>query len=525
MFCTNCGSGLPSGSKFCSDCGTPATEPMTQPLSAQPTAAAPPTMAPPAMPPPTMPPPAMPPPASTPAPAGLPPIRLDLTRLLAGNWTGSALVALTMLVTAGVLSLVLALMAKPDDFGIDNSLTGVMMIMAGIFGADSFINGEFEGESFEVSAYTSSFPLTATIITFAVGVLAFRRMVRSYPSVLPALGDAVRVAVFVAVPLFVGSLVFRSDLEELGGGWISDAAAEAEGGDSATWGASAPSALFVGFGLVVFVLGLTCLARRDWWPGRSKPVAEWVAPAIQGVALMAALLPLCGLIGLALIGFGPDNDNDLHETTTDEKWAAIATIAGGLGNGGQALLGLGSGAELGAAGEFEGEGEFSSEDQSDEEFHRLAWFAGDQGEEPALWAAPAVLLAVLLGCAAWVASRSREISDVLRNLAVWCALLLIAVPWLTRLANLHGAGTLEYDGDEADFSGYVGLAGGEATFYIFLIAIAAALVVAMLRGALGGAQLRAALGRFQLNPAAGTPPLPPPPAYPPPPPPPPYDGR
>lgn len=530
MFCTSCGSGLPSGSKFCGDCGTPLTESPTQPLSAHATAVAPPTMAsptvtPPTMAPPTVPPPAMPPPASAPAaPAGLPPIRLDLTRVLAGNWIGSAVVALTMLVTAGVLSLVLALMAKPDDFGIDNSLTSVMMIMAGIFGADAFIDGEFEGDSVEVSAYTSSYPLTATIITFAVGVLMFRRMVRSYPSVVPALGDAVRVAMFVAVPLFVGSLVFRSDIEELGGGWISDAASEAERGDSATWGASAPSALFVGFGLVLFVLALTCLARRDWWPGRSRPVAEWVAPAIQGVALMAALLPLCGLIGLGLIGFGPDNDNDLHDTTTDEKWAAIAVIAGGLGNGGQALLGLGSGAELGAAGEFEGEGEFSSEDQSEEEFHRLAWFAGDHGEEePGLWAAPAVLLAVLLGCAAWVASRSRGVSDVLRNLAVWCALLLIAVPWLTRLANLHGAGTLEYEGDEAEFSGYVGLAGGEATFYIFLIAIAVSLVVALLTGALGGAQLRAALGRFQVNPAAGTAPPPPPPAYPPPPPP--YDGR
>ena len=86
--------------------------------------------------------------------------------------------------------------------------------------------------------------MTVTIITFVVGVLAFRRMTRDYPSVVPALGDVLRVALFVALPLFVGSLVFRSDLDELGGGWIAEAAKDVSNGDSASWGVSAPSALF-----------------------------------------------------------------------------------------------------------------------------------------------------------------------------------------------------------------------------------------------------------------------------------------
>ena len=184
------------------------------------------------------------------------------------------------------------------------------------------------------------------------------------------------------------------------------------------------------------------------------------------------------------------------------------------------LLGIGSGAELGASGEIESE-DNPFDNESDEEFHRLAWFAGDEGEEPGLWAAPAVLLLVLLACASWVASRSRGAFVVLRDLVVWCGVLLVAVPLLTRLANLHVGGDLESEGDEATAEAYVGLVGGQATFFIFLIAIVVSLGVAYVRGGLSAAQLRATFGRLQLNPATGPAAPPPPPSYPPPPP---YDG-
>lgn len=512
-FCTNCGSELGSTDSFCVECGTAAPAAATIVPPGPPPAAAP------ALPPPPAAPPVLPPPPTSPPSAtGLPPMNIDLAKLLAGNWLGSAVVALAMLVTAVVLSTVLALMAKPEDFGIDNTLTGVMMILAATFGADAFLSGDID--DVDLSATTSTYPLTATIVTFAVGVLAFRRMVRDYPSAVPGLGDALRVALFVSVPLFVGSFVFRSDLEELGGGWIAEASDDIASGDDATWGVSAPTALFVSFGLVAFVLALACLARRDWWHGPTRPVAEWCAPGLQAIALMTLLLPLCGLIGIGLIALGPDNSNDLHDATDDEGWAAVAVLVGGLGNGGQALLGLGSGGELGAAGEFESDSAFE-DDESEEEFHRLAYFAGEEGEEPWLWAAPGVLLAVIIACAAWVAGRTREKSQLLRNLAVWCALLLAAVPWLTRLSNLHGSGDVTFEGDDGDFSGFVGLAGGQATLFIFLIAVAVSLVIALARGAVDVAAIRAQLSRLQSTPAAAAPtqPTQPPPSYPPPPPP------
>ena len=173
--------------------------------------------------------------------------------------------------------------------------------------------------------------------------------------------------------------------------------------------------------------------------------------------------------------------------------------------------------------EFETTTEFGGDDETDEEFHRLAFFAGDEGEEPALWAAPVVLLVVLAACAVLVASRSRDRTQVVRDLAVWCALLLVAVPWLIRLANLHGSGTYDFDGGdegfsgEAEFDGFVGLAGGQATFLIFLIAIVVAVVVALARGGFRGVRLPEVFARLQQNPSRP----PPPPSYPPPPP---YDG-
>ena len=192
-FCTNCGSELTPGTRFCGDCGT----------SAAPTAPPPPPPAQPRGPRPVLPPP------PTAAQQGIlgGDFSFDPARLLAGNWLGSAMVAGIMLAVAGALSVVLGLLAKPDDFGVDNTLTLGMMILAGTFGADAFFDGEIADEDLEMALSTSTYPLTVTVVTLLIGVVAFRRMVRDYPSALPALGDAARVGLFTGVPLFVGALI------------------------------------------------------------------------------------------------------------------------------------------------------------------------------------------------------------------------------------------------------------------------------------------------------------------------------
>ena len=84
-----------------------------------------------------------------------------------------------MLATSGLASLALALLAKPADFGIDNTLTLVAVIMTGAFGADLVVDGQDEG--FEGAGGGGWIPLTVTVLTFGAAIWAFRRMVRAYP--------------------------------------------------------------------------------------------------------------------------------------------------------------------------------------------------------------------------------------------------------------------------------------------------------------------------------------------------------
>jgi hypothetical protein len=444
----------------------------------------PPPGPPPSGPPPSGPPPAGPPRSSTPVGTvgstglGTVDLRAIASRVLTGNWLGSAVVAALTLGTAGILSLVLGLLAKPPDFGIDNTLTFGAVILAGAFGGDFVVNGQPEGfgdASWEFGLSVSAFPLTITIVSLAVAVLAFRRMVRAYPTPLPAVGDAVRVAFFVALPLLVLSLVLRSDFEELGRGWFAEAVRDLDFGRDSAWGASAAGAFFIALSLVVVVLGLACVARRDWWSGWARTVADWAAAPLHGLATLAVLLPVSGLVGVGLLMFGNDRiDEDVEAGETAAAWAAIAAF---LANGGFALLGLGSGAPVGSAESEVGDGEASSSS----DWHRIAWYAGDHGDEPALWAAPVVLI-VVLAAATWVVARMSDKADLLRNLLCWVGSLLVFLPIIARLANGHASVEVEFDGEEYRSSGMMGVEGVQTTFFITAIALVIALVIAFARG-------------------------------------------
>jgi hypothetical protein len=384
----------------------------------------------------------------------------------------------------------------------------------------------FGDEKFDLGLSVGAFPLTITIVSLAVGVLAFRRMVAGYPTPWPALGDAVRVAVFTAVPLLVISLVFRSDFDDVGRGWFASAARDLDFGGDPTWGANAPGAFFISLCLVVFVLLLTCVARRDWWAGRARTVVEWVAPTLHGLAAFVILLPLSGLIGVGLLMFGNDRvDEDVETGDTGAAWAAIVAF---LANGGFALLGIGSGAPAGTAERERGDGE----DSSSSDWYRLGYVAGDGGDEPALWAAPVVLLLVL-AASAWVVARASQQAHVLRNLLCWTGSLLVFLPIVTRLANGHAGVEVEAGNEEYESSGVMGVEGVQTTFFITLIALLVALAVAYARGAIDKdslgrlRNLQTNAGRAEPPTVSAAPPPPPPtaslpttppPAAPPPPP-------
>jgi len=463
MTCTNCGAPTTAADRFCAACGTPvdaAVEP-TQPIAAAPV---------------------LPPAAPTTAlPAAAPALpRLDWRALLAGNWVGAGVTAAVVLAVAGLGAISLALLAKPVNFGVDNSLTLVTTILASVFGADLVAHASIEGDS--VRGSIGLIPVLLSLATAWAGFRTFRRVTAAYPSGRAALGDAARVGLLVAVPLLIASLVFRSDTKEVGQGWAADLLSFF--GVKVSFGAWPASAFFLGFVSVFTVLALSCFLRRDWWGPRVQRVHDWLAAPIHGSLLLLWSLPLVGLIGLAaLLVFGDSNTDELHDSS---DWRiAVAGVLALLANGGMALLAIGSGAEYGAGG--------TSDGQSDSDMARLATITD---HEPGLWIAPVVLIAVLFLAAYVVARRSAEPRLILRNLAIWTGGLFVTLPILLRLTSAHASYVAS--GSEASRGhGFLGPNGFEAVFFMVGIGLLCSLAVAWASHALDAQLVTAQLARLR----------------------------
>jgi hypothetical protein len=473
MTCTNCGAETSATDRFCATCGTPVeavVEP-TQPIVAAPVLpAAAPTAAP------TI---ALP----TTAPAAP---QLDWRALLSGNWVGAGVTAAVIVAVAGLGAIGLALLAKPVNFGVDNSLTLVATILAAVFGADFVAHATVDGDT--VRGSIGLIPVLLSLATAWAGLRTFRRVTAGYPSGNAALGDAARVGLLVAVPLLIASLVFRSDTKEVGQGWAADLMDFF--GVQVSFGAWPASAFFLGFVSVFTVLALSCFLRRDWWGPQVQRVHDWVAAPIHGSLLLLWSLPLAGLVGLAvLLAFGDSNTDELHGSA-DWRYA-IAGVLALLANGGMALLAMGSGAEYGSGGTADG--------QSDTDMSRLATITDT---EPGLWIAPVVLVVVLFLAAYVVARRTAESRHILRNLAIWTGGLFVTLPILFRLTSAHGS--YAAGGSETSRGhGFVGPNGFEAVFFMVGIALLCALAVARMSNALDLGEVRdqvRRLGQFQPRP-------------------------
>lgn len=460
-FCVECGNEVPAGNRFCANCGSPVGPPAT--------AGAPPTPDPP----PPIPPPPIPPPP-TGSPPGMTPA-IDWRRLVVGNWIGAGMTALAALFLTGLLSVVLALIAKPADFGVDNTLTLAAVIAAGSFGADLVMDLDL-GEA-DATLSFGMYPLTVTLIVLVVSVVVFRRGLRGYTSPYRALGDAARSALIFGFGLLIPALVFRSDNDETGRGW-GRALDEDEFGE-ADFGSYAASAFFLGFLIFFTVLALVVLLRSDWWHEGLRRVHAWVAAPLYGHATTFALLPFVGLVGWLLLGFGEPSLTE-NDPTGDDLQALLTLVFGLLASGGVWLIALGAGASAG----FDSEG---TGEPDEEEWHHL-WGQITE-DEPGLWAAPVVMLAVLLA-SALVVVRKSEVGTVLRSLVVWVGSLLAVVPLLVRLSGAHIAGETSFQGDDYDYDAYFGAHGVQATFYLTGIALLVAVVVAALTGNLDAAKLR-----------------------------------
>lgn len=485
--CTQCGHETPDASRFCPHCG--------QARELEPAHTAPLTVA-------------TPPPAETsPVPAAsrtLPPPApdthrpdvpsIDLSRLLVGNWLGAGLVALSALVASGLLALAVVLLGKPTDFGLDNSLTMVATLMAGAFGAD--LSAEFAVSGFEADAAIGAFPLTITILSLIVAILVFRRVTSGYTRGVDAVADAARASLVFGLALMVIALVFRSDTAEFGRGWGAELSRSFDA--KIAFGADAAGAFLLGFVILFATLAGAGFVRGGWWPARVDRVRDRLAAPLYGVGVFAALLPLAGLIGLMLLLVSGDGLDEATESTGEDLRIMIALVFGTLASGGMWLLGLGAG---GAFGTRSGDDEGAVSDT-----HHLAHFTD---ESPALWAAPAVVLGVLVVTALLVARRAAR-DRVLPNLLVWVGLMLVTTPLFVRLSGLHASMDVSGQGEEYEAWGTIGLVGWQATVLLTLIALVCALVVAWRTGSLDVDRVRTQakdLGRrVQSNPGRPAPP-------------------
>ncbi|MEO9324697.1 hypothetical protein ABFT23_14480 [Nocardioides sp. C4-1] len=464
----------------------------------------PPPSGPPVLPPP---PPGRPPGPPPGSPAATPTI--DLRPLLVGNWLGSLAVAGAVLALTGALAGVVTLLVKPPDFGVGATLDLATSIATATFGADLDVSGTDDELSYDGSI--GLFPLTLTIVVLGVTAVLFRRMVRDHRTPGAALVDAVRVALFVGVGLMVPALVFRGDNDELGRGWGREMSADGLGTEL-DYGVNAAGALGLGFTLTLVVLVLVAVLRRDWWGERVGRVLDRVVPVLYGYGALVALLPLVGLVGFLLLGFGEESLSDAGDEAGGVR-ELLTVVFVLLGNGGVLVLGLGSGARLGG-----GLSGSDGEEDFDESDHARLW-SGIGDDEPGLWASPAILLVVLVVAAVVVLRSTRARGHVLGTLLLWAGGLVVLVPLLVRVSGFHGRATIGYAGEETLFSIDAGAAGTETTFFVLGLGLVVALVVAAVTGHLSAEAVRGSLGALrslQARPTASSAPTGPPPAGPPP---------
>jgi len=423
-----------------------------------------------------------------------------------GNWLGAGATALSALVVTGVLGLVMALVAKPADFGVGNTLTLATAIAVGSFGSDLVMQLDDEVET---TVSLGIFPLTVTLIVLTVALLVFRRVIRDYRSSWDALADAARAALIFGLGLTIPALVFRSDNDDTGRGWGRAISKESFG--ETDFGSHAGSAFFLGFLILFLVLGLAVVVRSGWVHDGFRRVRDWAVAPLYGHATTFALLPLVGFLGWLLLGFGEESVA-ANDPTGDDLQALLTLIFGLFASGGLWVMSLGAGAAVG-----------SSSDETDapgeSEWYHLWGQVTD--DEPGLWAAPLLLLAAL-AVSAFVVVRKSPAGTATRGLGLWVASLLVVVPLMVRLSGGHLSAEASYLGEDYESSLYFGAHGVQTTFFLTGIAVLVALAVAGLTRTLDlralARDVSSGLRKLQSAPAgtSGSAPTQPPPYSPPP---------
>ncbi|MEZ0580701.1 hypothetical protein [Nocardioides sp. MH1] len=403
------------------------------------------------------------------------PQQLNVAHVLRGNWLGSLAVALVTLAAALLVSAAAAVATAVAGTDIDSRWdlqprqivtdTASMLVRS--------LGGEVAVTSSDTDYSLHAANLTITLVTLGVLVLSFRRMVRGYPRWTAAIGEVVRVSAFLSLALVVLALTTRASLENV---QTVTVGAPFDPGSDDRWGPGAVSAGLVGFFVPCFVLLLAGL-RSEWWDGRGRAVVRVIGAAVRGVAVIAVLLPVCGIVAIVLREVSEDEFR-YADMDPGVRTVAIVDDVLSLPNQGWNLIALGSGAEVGIRTSFG--------DDEESEMHRLDWYVSegdlpyqiaypvDDGH-PWLAAAPAVLALVLVAGAVVAGRTSRGTAPLWVRLGGWAVAVGVGTPLLTLLSASRSSSE-----DSVDRDGFTFFQGADV-LQTFLFVTGAALVV----GALG----------------------------------------
>jgi len=407
----------------------------------------------------------------------------DLTFLLKGNWVAAGATAGVAFGTALVLGLIVAF-AGAEDLKVGSAFWTGLLLTANAFGANTLSDVSKAFGADEATLSLGQYPLLATFLALGAGAFFFRHVTKGYTQVKDYLLDAVRAAAILSLLVFLLGILTKIASPEVEG------YASIASGSSSSYGilltdgdntASVAGAIFLPFLLLIVVLLAAGATRREWWTGKLAFVPDWLAAPIAGyTAVIVALFGAGVLFAIAQIV----GDDDAR------GFAEIVRLLAVLPAAGMHLLGLGV---LGKIGE---KTEGDDEDSSD--WDRLWDFADDNGA--LFWVAPLAAIAIaVLGVYA-VVRRTPERTQILRNVGVYLGGLVIVIPLLVRLANVHAGFSAEGDGESVDQDTLAGLEGFQTMFLFLLLSVIVAAVFLVVTGNIDVNAVKAKAATFQSQP-------------------------
>ena len=364
------------------------------------------------------------------------------------------------------------------------------LIQAGnAFGPDTIIYPSEDFGGGEYSANIGQFPLLATLLALGVAAYLFRRVTARYTSATAALFDAGRAAVILSLLVLLTAILITIVDPSLKGYDDGDGS----GAPGATSGLGLADdkqnlgiagSIFLPALLLFVVLAIVIFMRRDWLGEKLARGYDWLAAPFAGIIAVVVSLFAAGLVYLVAILIGEKDTRGFAEVVR------LLAILPALG---VRLLGLGVFSKFGTT--SDGDNELTG-DEGDS-WDRLGDFADDHGAF--FWISPLIAIAIAAFGVWTVVKRSADKSTVLRNVAVYAGLLLIVLPFLIRMSNIHYGIDVEVDKKSYDASYFAGVDGFQTTLLFFLLTLVVGAVFLVLTGNLDVNKLKSKASSFQGN--------------------------